>query len=387
MEMTDQVRFAFWTSATAVSLFLGSLGCYQYSLKDAPDTETNTATSDSGTTDSDTTSQSDTSSTDTGTGTAPDTDTGTVDIGADWTTVPARSFWMGTPDGNCPADYTGPGGASCTSELGRSSNENLHYVRLTHAFELMQREVTQGQFAALMVYNPSYHASCGGSCPVEAVSWNDAVAYANELSLKEGRTPCYVLSNVSCLYGTSPAVHTDYMSCFDGDTLSSGGINTATVALNGVATPQACSGYRLLTESEWEYAARAGTLTAFFNGAITNADCEPLDTNLDAIGWYCGNASSKPHPVAEKAANAWGLYDMSGNVWEWTWDWYQSTYPAGSVALPLVDPVGPSSASYRVVRGGGWYDKASGSRSGNRRNYAVDRRVTYVGFRLARSVP
>lgn len=175
-------------------MFWGSLGCYKYALKDALDTETKTTTSESGTTASETTSQSDTSSTvpdtgtgtDTGTETAPDTDTTTVDIGAEWTTVPAGSFWMGTPDGRCAADYTGPGGASCPSELGRDSNENLHYVTLTRAFELMRTEVTQGQFSALMGYNPSYFAGCGGTCPTETVSWYDAVAFANEMSLNEG---------------------------------------------------------------------------------------------------------------------------------------------------------------------------------------------------------
>ncbi|MCU0661730.1 MAG: formylglycine-generating enzyme family protein [Myxococcota bacterium] len=331
--------------------------------------------------------EQETTGSDTGTGTTPDTDTTTVDIGAEWTTVPAGSFWMGTPDGNCPAGYTGPGGASCTSELARDSDEELHYVTLTHAFELMRTEVTQSRFAALMGYNPSNFASCGSTCPVETVSWNDAAAYANELSLKEGLTPCYVLSNVRCKAGTSRDVGTDYMSCFDGDALSSGGIDTATVALKGVATPQACSGYRLPTESEWEYAARSGTLTAFYNGAITNTGCSPLDSNLAAIGWYCGNASDTPHPVAGKAANAWGLYDMSGNVWEWTWDWYQSTYPAGSVASPLVDPAGPSSAFGRVFRGGGWKGDAEYKRCGSRSYNSPNAHSNIVGFRLARSVP
>jgi formylglycine-generating enzyme required for sulfatase activity len=277
---------------------------------------------------------------------------------------------MGTPDGSCPADYSGPGGASCTSELGRNygdDGEELHYVTLTHAFELMRTEVTQAQFEALMGYNPSYFVSCGGgacpvetTCPVETVSWHEALAYANALSAQAGYAACY-----DCT-GTGSSVSCSLRAAY--------------------SKPQDCSGYRLPTESEWEYAARAGTLTALYNGAITNPDCSPLDTNLDAIGWYCGNAISRPHPVAGKVANAWGLYDMSGNVWEWTWDWYQSPYPDGSVASPLVDPVGPSSASFRVIRGGDWGDSARSARSGYRL-YSAPGGRNDLGVRLARSVP
>jgi formylglycine-generating enzyme required for sulfatase activity len=284
-----------------------------------------------------------------------------VDIGAEWTTTPAGSFWMGTPDGSCPSDYTGPGGASCTSELGRFDDEDLHYVTLTHAFELMRTEVTQAQFEALMDYNPSVFASCGGTCPVEMVSWHEALTFANALSAQAGYAACY-----DCT-GTGESVTCELKAAY--------------------SKPQACSGYRLPTESEWEYAARAGTLTAFSNGAITNMGCSPLDTNLDAIGWYCGNASSTPHPVAGKTPNAWGLYDMSGNVSEWTWDGYQRTYPAGSVASPLVDPVGPLSASDRVVRGGDSFFDARYARCGDRTFGTQGIRDNLLGFRLARSVP
>jgi formylglycine-generating enzyme required for sulfatase activity len=121
-------------------------------------------------------------------------------------------------------------------------------------------------------------------------------------------------------------------------------ISIATVTWN-----QAANGYRLLTEAEWEYACRATSTTAFCNGSITRPFCSPLDPNLDQVGWYCGNASSATHDVGSKTANAWGLKDMHGNVWEYCWDLY-GDYPAG----PLTDPTGPVSGFNRVIRGGSW---------------------------------
>jgi len=125
--------------------------------------------------------------------------------------------------------------------------------------------------------------------------------------------------------------------------------------------------WRLPTEAEWEYAARAGTTG-------------PRYGELDAIGWYDGNSGNQTHPVSQKTANAWGLYDMIGNVWEWCSDWH-GDYPTGNVT----DPRGASSGYNRVFRGGSWSNGAGGARSANRGGCAPGFRHNLLGFRPALS--
>jgi len=187
-------------------------------------------------------------------------------------------------------------------------------------------EVTQGQWKMVMGENPSYFKDCGDDCPVEQVSWDDCQEFITKLNQMEGTTK-----------------------------------------------------YRLPTEAEWEYAARAGSETAFANGVITETGCghEP---NLDQMGWYCGNSGNTTHPVAQKLPNAWGLYDMHGNVWEWCQDWYGS-YPSISV----LDPQGPDSGSRRVIRGGSWDFYARYCRSADRDFNWPDDSSSFIGFRLART--
>jgi formylglycine-generating enzyme required for sulfatase activity len=224
--------------------------------------------------------------------------------------------------------------------------------------------------------NPSSFAVCGDECPVETINWYEAVAYANARSRSEGLDECYVLSGCS----GSPG---DGMEC-------------SSVTFAGLE----CRAYRLPTEAEWEYAARAGTTTALYNGRIEILSQSSAPA-LQPIAWYGGNSGVSyadgydcsdwserpdsadrcgPHPVGRKEPNAWGLYDMLGNVWEWVWDGY-SAYPTNSV----VDPLGSSEAFSRGLRGGSWFNVADLARCARRNRNMPGVRYPYNGFRLARS--
>jgi len=215
---------------------------------------------------------------------------------------------------------------SPNDEIGRYNGETLHQVTLTQDFYMQTTEVTQGQWKAVMGNNPSFHSSCGCDCPVEKVSWEDAKEFTEKLNQLENANK-----------------------------------------------------YRLPTEAQWEYAARAGSTTSLANGNLVEEHCG-IDTNLNAMGWYCGNSGRKTHQVAQKQANAWGLYDMHGNVFEWCQDWYGS-YPTNSVT----DPGGASSGSGRVIRGGSWHNDAQYCRSANRYDLSPGGRNLSLGLRLMRT--
>jgi formylglycine-generating enzyme required for sulfatase activity len=249
--------------------------------------------------------------------------------GAKWTgasgyemvRVSAGSFTMGSP----------------SSEADRGSDEIQHQVRLSRDYYVGVYEVTQGLWQEVMGENPSEFSSCGSTCPVEQVSWLDSVAFANALSEREGLEACYQISGES------------------------------------VSWPRGldCSGYRLPTEAEWEYAARAGG-SHLYSGS----------NELDAVGWYSSNSGSKTHPVGQKQANAWGLYDMSGNVYEWTWDWsgdYASTN--------ATDPAGPNTGADRVIRGGSCHYNPRFARLAYRYEYSPSIRLNDLGLRLLRGSP
>jgi formylglycine-generating enzyme required for sulfatase activity len=260
-------------------------------------------------------------------------------------------------------------------EPGRDPDEDQHAVTLTHNYEMSIYQTQQDEFATLMGWNPSDLAACGGKCPVESTSWFDALVYANELSAGAGYEPCFALSNIVCHDSSTPA---DPMTC---ETPVHGGIDAANVTLNAAASIYECEGYRLPTEAEYEYAVRAGTTTALYDGPIVDVECTPLDPNMNVIGWYCGNSGNGDHPVGLKQPNAWGLYDMSGNVWEWVWDIY-GVYPGTTT-----DPTGPPTGDRRVNRGGGWNYRGAGQRSANRGCDTPDHRYVALGYRLARTVP
>jgi formylglycine-generating enzyme required for sulfatase activity len=194
-----------------------------------------------------------------------------------------------------------------------------HQVTISEPFYMGKYEVTQAQWKAVMGENPSVFKD--DDRPVENVLWEDAQQFIQKLNKREGKEAC-----------------------------------------------------RLPSEAEWEYAARAGTTTTYSFG--------DNESQLGDYAWYSQNSDNTTHPVGEKKPNAWGLYDMHGNVWEWVQDWY-GPYTAEAVT----DPIGPATGTARVIRGGGWGDAAQGARSADRGWAHPGYRDGYLGFRCLSSAP
>ncbi|MBL8228343.1 MAG: SUMF1/EgtB/PvdO family nonheme iron enzyme [Bryobacterales bacterium] len=226
--------------------------------------------------------------------------------------------------------YIPPGSylrGSPASEAGRDRDEVQHRVTITRGFYMAVHEVTQEQWRGLMGSNPAvFQQPVEGEDPlqrpVEFVSWNDCQRFLAKLNaLGEGR-------------------------------------------------------FRLPTEAEWEYAARAGSQTRFWWGDGVR------DSDNQKHAWANSRSYATTHPVGMKPSNAWGLFDMSGNVWEWCSDWY-GPYPEGD----QVDPKGPPQGKERVFRGGSYYDFPVSLRSANRHRHAPEARYTAIGLRLVLEAP
>jgi formylglycine-generating enzyme required for sulfatase activity len=257
----------------------------------------------------------------------------TNSIGMRLTLIPAGSFEMGS-------DKTVDKDAS-DAQMPR------HTVKITKPFFLGIYEVTQEEYQNVMGTNPSSRSALSSSKdlvsklerrkhPVQKVSWLDAIAFCNALSVKERLKPFYKI---------------------DGST---------------VTVPDwSGNGYRLPTEAEWEYACRAGKTTRYSFG--------DNEASLESFAWFVSNSKEHSHPVGEKLVNPFGLYDMHGNVWEWCWDWFGS-YSGQTQS----DPHGPEKGTSKVIRGGSWQNSSKQCLPAFRSGSTLKESDAFLGFRVAR---
>lgn len=247
-----------------------------------------------------------------------------------------------------PAMVVVPAG---TYEIGSGTRVTLS------RYAIAVTEVTQAQYERVVGENPSDEKECGPDCPVTDVTWLDAVRYVNQLSeLDPEAEPCYEI---------------------DGEE---------------VEWIEPCDGYRLPTEAEWEVAARATTDDRFAGtddesevcefGNVGDASFQQANPGLQLGTFVCDDGFPELAPVRTFQPNGFHLYDMTGNVWEWVWDWYQPGDPMSGV-----DPRGPQSGLYRVYRGGSFDDGPQGARVALRGRNEPSNRYANLGFRVARSLP
>ena len=246
--------------------------------------------------------------------------------------IPAGSFMMGY-------DYVYDPEVDEKVNKYFPDEQPVHTVTIS-AFQIGATEITQGQYKAVVGENSSTFTG-DDNLPVTNVSADDALKFCNMISEAAGFEPCYDEKTGKCDFSKN--------------------------------------GFRLPTEAEWEYACRAGTQTHFNTGN--------KESDLDRAGWYLGNSDGKTHPVARKEPNAWGFYDMHGNVFEYCYDGYEEAAlswksPSESVPNPRGAEIFPS----RVMRGGGWFSEPFACRSATRSRFWTGGGNYYTGFRIARSL-
>ena len=263
-------------------------------------------------------------------------------------------IWNNFVPGRNPMIYIEGGTFNMGSNDRNTDEKPIHSVTVS-SFLIGKYEVTQREWQEVMGNNPSYFK--GVNRPVEYVTWYDAVEFCNKLSEKEGLTPCYAKGGDTNPdnWGEMPTGYTD-------------------TQWDAITCNWSANGYRLPTEAEWEFAARGGNKSKGYT--YSGSD------KLGKVAKYSRNSKSRSSNVGSKAPNELGIYDMSGNVWEWCWDWFDETYYKSS---PNSNPKGPSSGSYRVLRGGSWSNGDGSCRVARRSYYSPGNSLNLLGFRLVRT--